>query len=325
MAKNKRWGKKFLDERDWKVYHEELVTRGEFFIDLNFLENWDVELAEMNKGKVGKPYEYPNSLFFWVSPIAAFLDSRKVEGFLRRLSSYIPKLKACDHSTVIERLNKLELNVCIDKNKTYRVAVDATGNKLSNRGEYIRHKWKVHRGWIKVSIVIDRFTKELLDIELALEDCTDEALAKKHLANMQDVKIEDFTGDGAYYRKDIYELLHKRGITPVIKMPKNASENGLSIMHTSVRKMKKQGGYKPWRDKYKYGHRWNVEGYFSATKRLFGECTRSHKQQQCLNESRRKFLDYERMKKYANKRANSLKMQKYHKIIRNQMILKTNI
>jgi hypothetical protein len=306
MAKTKKWGKKFKDKRNWKIYHEELITRGEFFIDLNFLGNWEDELSEMNKGKVGKPYEYPDSLFVWISPIYTFLDSRKVEGFMCKLSEYIPRMKACDHSTIVERLNKLELSVKVDKSKTYRVAVDATGNKLSNRGEYIRHKWKVKRGWIKVSVIIDRFTKELLDIELALEDCTDEELAKKHLANLQDVKIEDFAGDGAYYRQELYEILNKKGILPVMKMPKNASNKGFDVMHKAVHEMKKLGGYKPWRDKFKYGHRWNIEGYFSSIKRVFGECVRSQKQQQCLDESRRKFLDYERMKEYANKRVNSL-------------------
>jgi hypothetical protein len=304
-TKRERWGKKFKDERNWKIYHEELITRGEFFIDLNFLENWDNELKKMNKRKIGKPFEYPNSLFVWISPIYTFLDSRKVEGFLRKLSTYIPKLKACDHSTVVERLNKLEQSVYVDKKKSYRVAVDATGNKLSNRGEYIRHKWKVQRGWIKVSIIIDRFTKELLDIELALEECTDEELAKRHLANLQDVKIEDFAGDGAYYRQELYEILHRKGILPVMKMPKNASNKGIDSMHKAVREMEKMGGYKPWRDKFKYGHRWNIEGYFSSVKRMFGECVRSHKQKQCLDESRRKFLDYERMKMYAHKRVNS--------------------
>jgi len=96
--------------RNWKVYHEELIIRGEFFFNFEFLENWDLELKEMNKGKVGRPYEYPNSLFKWLSPIHSFLDSRKLEGAMNSLSKFIPRLKSCDHSTIIERLNKLELN-----------------------------------------------------------------------------------------------------------------------------------------------------------------------------------------------------------------------
>ncbi|MBU1800563.1 MAG: IS5 family transposase [archaeon] len=301
-----RWGKKFKDKRNWKVYHEELIIRGEFFFDFDFLENWNKELAFMNKSKVGRPYEYPDSLFVWLSPMYNFLDSRKLEGAMRKLSYYIPRLQVCDHSTIIERLNKLELVLDIDKSKKYRVAVDVTGNKLSNRGEYIRHKWKVKRGWIKVSLVIDRFTKELLDVQVALEECADYKLAKKHLANLQNVQIEDFAGDGAYYVEELYKLLEIQRISPVIKMPKNALNKGLDPMHTAVREMEKLGGYDPWRDKFKYGHRWNIEGYNSSTKRTFGECVRSQKEENCLKEAGRKFINYERMKKYANKRINSL-------------------
>ena len=227
------------------------------------------------------------------------------------ISYYIPRLQACDHSTIVERLNKLELTLDIDKSKKYCVAVDVTGNKLSNRGEYIRHKWKVQRGWIKVSIVIDRFTKELLDVEVALEECADYKLAKKHLANLQDVHIEDFAGDGAYYVEELYKLLEKNRIRPVIKMPKNASNNGLDPMHKAVREMEKLGGYDSWRDKFKYGHRWNIEGYNSSTKRTFGECVRSQKEENCLREAGRKFTNYERMKKYANKRVNYVKLLEF--------------
>lgn len=301
-TKRKRWGKKFKDTRNWKVYHEELITRGEFFFDLDFLENWDHELSVMNKKKVGSPYQYPNSLFFWLSPIYNFLDSRKLEGMLKKLSVFVPRLQACDHSTIIERLNKLELVLDIDKNKQYHAAVDATGNKLSNRGEYIRHKWKIARGWIKVSIIIDRFTKDLLDVQVALEDCADYKLAKKHLANLQDVEIVDLAGDGAYYVEEFYDLLEMNGIFPIIKMPKNASVNGFDPMHKAVRQMKELGGYEPWRDRFKYGHRWNIEGYNSSTKRVFGECVRTHKEENCLKEAKRKFIDYERMKKYAHER-----------------------
>ena len=118
---------------------------------------------------------------------------------------------------------------------------------------------------------------------------------------MQDVQIEDFAADGAYYVEELYELLHKKGIQPVIKIPKNASTKGFDPMHTAVRKMKDLGGYQPWRDKYKYGYRWNIEGYNSATKRIFGECVRTHKEQNCFQEAKMKFVNYERMKKYAKR------------------------
>ncbi len=302
-TKQNRWKSKYIDKRNWKEYHKELILQGEFFFDLEFLENWDRELIKMNKSKKGCPYKYPNSLFIWLSPIYSFLSSRKLEGVLNQLSYFIPKLKSCDHSTIIERLNKLDLVLDFDRTKKYRVAVDGTGNKLTNRGEYIVKKWRVQRDWVKVSIVIDRFTKELLDVEVALDkEASDSNLAKKHLVNLQDINIIDFAADGAYYENDLYELLLKKSIKPVIKMPKNASTNGLDPMHSAVRDMKRLGGYEPWRDEYGYGYRWNIEGYNSSTKRCFGECLRMHNKENCLKEAKMKFINNERMVKYARKK-----------------------
>lgn len=300
-TKQNRWKSKYKDNRIWKIYQKELVLQGEFFFDLNFLENWDNELAEMNKSKQGAPYQYPTSLFNWLSPIYSFLSSRKLEGAMNQLSRFIPRLKSCDHSTLIDRLNRLDLVLSKSRTKSYRIAIDSTGNKLTNRGEYITKKWKVSRDWVKVSIVIDRFTKELLDVEVALDkEFSDAELAEKHLDNLQDIKIIDVAADGAYYKKKFYRSLKKRNIQPVIKMRKDAV-SGFGPMRSEVRTLKDLGGYEPWRDKYQYGHRWNIEGYNSSTKRCFGENCRMHNKENCLKEAKHKFINNERMVKYARK------------------------
>ena len=54
-TKQNRWKSKYKDNRIWKIYQKELVLQGEFFFDLNFLENWDNEITEMNKCKQGAP------------------------------------------------------------------------------------------------------------------------------------------------------------------------------------------------------------------------------------------------------------------------------
>ena len=302
-TKRDRWKSKYVDKRNWKTYHEELILQGEFFMDLQFLETWDSELAIMNHGKRGAPYQYPNSLFAWLSPLYSFLSSRKLEGVMNKLSYFIPRLSVCDHSTVVERLNQLDLVLDFDRSKSYRVAVDGTGNKLTNRGDYLSKKWRVQRDWVKVSIVIDRFTQELLDVEVALDkEASDSKLAKKHLDNLQDVKIEDFAADGAYYETELYQILKQRLIQPVIKIPKGASNKGFDPMHSAVKEMESLGGYTPWKDKYHYGHRWNIEGYNSSTKRCFGEVCRMHNKANVFKEAKNKFINNERMKKYAKKR-----------------------
>ena len=63
-AKQNRWKSKYVDKRNWKIYHEELILQGEFFFNLDFLEKWDEELQKMNECKRGSPYLYPDSLFF---------------------------------------------------------------------------------------------------------------------------------------------------------------------------------------------------------------------------------------------------------------------
>jgi len=300
MVKNERWGRKFIDVRNWKIYHEELVIRGEFYFDFSFLENWNLDLRKQNCNKVGHPFEYPDSLFVYLSPMYCFLDSRKLEGALRKLSRYVLKLKSCDHSTICERLSKLNPQIQLDKSKSYDAIFDSTGNKLTNRGEYMRHKWRVQRGWIKVSITIDKNTKDLLDVEVSLENVEDAELAKKHLQNLDEIKINSGTGDGAYYREDLYEEFKKRGIIPIIKPRIDASDKGLDPMHKAVREFNALGGYGAWKDKYEYGKRWHVEGKISSTKRCNGECTRMINEQNVLKEAKRKFIDYERMRKYAH-------------------------
>jgi len=44
------------------------------------------------------------------------------------------------------RLKKLNIQLPSDLGGDLIVAIDSTGMKVTNRGEWIRHKWKTHRG-----------------------------------------------------------------------------------------------------------------------------------------------------------------------------------
>jgi hypothetical protein len=46
---------------DWPSYNESLVRRGQVLLDFDVLDDWDLELSQMNHGKVGEPYDYPDS------------------------------------------------------------------------------------------------------------------------------------------------------------------------------------------------------------------------------------------------------------------------
>ena len=45
----------------WHVYNQSLVRRGELLLAFDVIDNWDAELEEMNKDKVGGPFQYPNT------------------------------------------------------------------------------------------------------------------------------------------------------------------------------------------------------------------------------------------------------------------------
>ncbi len=46
----------------WSDYNQSLVRRGEILLGFDVINNWDADLKEMNKDKVGKePFRYPNT------------------------------------------------------------------------------------------------------------------------------------------------------------------------------------------------------------------------------------------------------------------------
>ena len=59
MEKRKR---KYIDTRNWKKYNAELIMRGYFYFNPAFLLVWIEEIKQMNAGKVGEPYLYPESM-----------------------------------------------------------------------------------------------------------------------------------------------------------------------------------------------------------------------------------------------------------------------
>lgn len=287
------------EKRNWKEYNEKLVRRGEFYISMDFLDNWEKELEEMNKGKKGRPYEYPNSFMFFLAFLhIAFLPFRQLEGFLIGLSKYIPKLKAADYTTIFKRLKKMDIELPLQEiGNDVIVALDSTGMKVSSRGEWIRHKWKVKKGWVKVHVAVDVKTKKLLALEITDERTGDgkmlKPLIRQTKRNSNGKKIKAAYGDGAYDSRDNFNFLDKEEIEPIIKTRKNASTKakGSSSRAKMVREMK-EIGYEGWRDKYKYGQRWTTETFFSGVKRIFGETSKARSVEGIFQEVKLKFLFY---------------------------------
>jgi len=176
-----------MSDRNWKEYNEALVRRGEILLDMEFLDNWSKELKIMNRGKEGARFRYPESFIRLLAIIHAYLlPYRQLEGFIRALSSNLEGLeKVPDYTTIWWRIAKRKMDIKLDtsiinSNEDIVIAVDSTGIKVANRGEWMREKWKSsrRRGFIKIHIAVDVKSKQITSIQVTKENVTDGKMLK---------------------------------------------------------------------------------------------------------------------------------------------------
>ena len=212
----------YIDQRNWPEYNAQLVRRGEFYLDLQCVKNWSKELRKMNRKKSGAPFKYPNTFIIFVAVIYSFLRMpyRQIEGFIGKISKYEPGLVAADYTTLFRRISKLALQITVPENDAI-VAVDSTGIKVTNRGDWIREKHGTTRkGWLKVHVAVDVESKKLLSIEVTEEDTSDSEMLRPLL---KDIDVREGLMDGAYDTNDAFNLMSEKGVEcPGIKIRENA-------------------------------------------------------------------------------------------------------
>jgi len=303
MAKTKRWGDSYFDRRDWSVTNERLVRRGEYFLDTDFVSNWKVELHQMNTGKCGAPYLFPNSLIelqaVWHAKGIPF---RMIEGITRKLSECLKVSDYNDYSTVNRRINKLACQLIVPSGNNLTLFSDGTGLQVIESGEYLREKYgKKNRRWVQVVILGDPETKEPVSFEVNLIQDSELESAKRQLAELleKNIKIDSFGGDGTYDEIALWNWLFAQGIEPIIKPDKNAIiPSGSRIRDKNV-KEKNVIGFEYWSRNHGYGFRWTAtEGIFSAVKRMFGEQIHARSEQGIIQEAKIKFWAYQKIKRY---------------------------
>ena len=71
----------------------------------------------------------------------------------------------------------------------------------------------------------------------------------------------------------IFNTMEEREIKSGIKTRENAASRSTGSHYRAecVRERVRSGGYREWADTTRYGMIWNIEGVFSAVKRIFGE------------------------------------------------------
>jgi len=186
-----------VKHRNWKEINRKLIKRGEFLINPRFLSTWIDEIRQMNAGKVGQPYLYPKSLIEFLAYLHCHgIPYRQCQGILEGLSNnYAYRFPVISYTQICRRMNCLEIDFRSTEQNLI-VAIDGSGEKVSNRGEWIRHKWKVRRGWIKV-VIMGTPDGKVVDVRVGNENL-DERKAGRGMIRANHKRLTKVIADGAH-------------------------------------------------------------------------------------------------------------------------------
>ena len=300
---HKRWGKEFVDKRDWPKYNGELVKRGEYYLDLDWVRDWDDELNRMNMNKIGHPYEFPDSLIrlqsVWYDKN---MPVRMIEGITKRLCDMVQIPRYNDYTTINRRINRLDFHLDVSIDDVASVFCDGSGFQAIVGGEYLREKYgKKNRQWVQIIILGDPKTKNIVQYEINIIPSSEAESAKNQIKQLTDTgaNVSSFGGDGAFDDISLWQYLEKNKIRSVIKPDMNAREDSVSHLRNMFVKERNEVGYQEWARRHRYGMRWPAtEGIFSALKRIFGEQLRARSEVGLLQEARSKLWAYRTIKIY---------------------------
>lgn len=275
----------------WHDYNESLVERGRILFDLGFASSWKKELKLMNKHKVGKPFDFPDSYIEFLAFFKVGFDApyRTLEGAVEALSEYISFIRDICFTQIRRRIVRLmkgkkPAEVIIRTNgengEPITTVIDSTGLTTTTKGAYIEDKWKKEkRKFVRLHILADKKTGKIAGFRVTSERTGD---SKKFVPLVKEAskknKIAKVYGDSAYDARKNFNLLDQLEIEPAIKIRKNARtlSRGSPLRREETVLMKKLG-LEEWKKLKDYGKRWIAEIVFSSFKRVLGETLRSKK------------------------------------------------
>jgi hypothetical protein len=220
-------------------------------------------------------------------------DYRSIEGELREIMKLAGR-EAVSYSQMFKRCRKLDMigpavkeldpewvrrknteNGAVPGAAPIKAGADSSGFKVTVRGEWMREKRKVRRGWVKLHPLSDLERNLILSYGVTTEEegdpgmllpLVDDAVSRGHW-------IERVFLDGAYDTIDIWNGLRARGIGIVVNIRRNAStrsRKGCTHRARAVRTRSKIGD-RMWKIIHNYFFRRKSESVFSDLKRVFGE------------------------------------------------------
>jgi hypothetical protein len=261
---------------NWSFYNKSLVRRGEVILNFDVIDSWYSELDGMNNGKRGAQYHYPDSFIQLLGYMRIYfhLPYRQAEGVvMAHAGNKIPSIP--NYSTINRRVNAQDITI----NERHKaddddiiIALDSTGIKVANRGEWMRHKWHVRRGYLKLHVAVNIKNKKIISLEVTSEEVHDGKMLRKLVDNAsENNNVKGALADGMYDSNKNFRYLSKNHIKPGIKTRSNSKVRPTNCHARNMSVTRQQTNLKRWRRSVSYGQRWTAETVFSSIKRTFGE------------------------------------------------------
>lgn len=292
------------------------------------------ELEEMNRGKRGRPFEFPDSMVLWIMSMMAVFDMtfRSAAGFASGLLEGYG-MAAPSTSRLLERANMLVTGIVLTEesrlkagiidgvlllqvsdnvvDRERRVGLDSSGFITVQQSLWRSVKWKTKKvtHWLKAHVLSDLDSGEVIAYAVTLDSIGDPpmmvplvkaAMEKGH-------KLKAIYGDGAYSSDKIWKYISQetdaKFITSFKKntVPRN---NGCQARGDASR-LWCITPYHEWKKITGYGFRWKSECGFSDIKRTHGE---EVKARTIYGQSREMFFKMRSFDLYKRKRAEIMKV-----------------
>jgi hypothetical protein len=137
----------------WHDYNESLVERGRIIFDLGFADTWKGELRSMNKHKVGRPFDFPDSYIEFLVFVKVGFDApyRIIEGAVEALSEYISFIQDICFTQIRRRMihllkgkepAEMIIRTQNENGEPITAVIDSTGLTTTTKGAYIEDKWE---------------------------------------------------------------------------------------------------------------------------------------------------------------------------------------
>jgi hypothetical protein len=261
--------------KSWHDYNECLIERGHILIDVGFIKLWNKEIKKMNNGKIGAPFEYPDSYiqFLGFLKIGFKIPYRMTQGIVRGLSEYV-KIQEMHFTQIRRRILKIRTSSVIGgefdltDGEPVTLIVDASGLTMSKKGDYIEEKWKREKkDFIKLHIAVDEKSKKVVSFRITkgnVHDTKKFGPLVKESAKRHDI-VDKVYGDKAYDNRKNFNILDDINAEPAISIRKNAFTRSkrCPLRRDEVLLIKKLG-YDGWKQLKDAGRRrWIAEIVFS--------------------------------------------------------------